>query len=237
MLLSTYKNITLAYSNPKHHSLTASHFDAHFWQENNAIVGTSTGRRTTWFVSHDTKPWVLRHYWRGGLMAKFSDDLYCFPGVQQTRPIAEFRLLEEMHQLGLPVPKPIAAKIERIALWYRGDILIELIEDSKDLHAVLSNSPLPQNLWHQLGKEIARFHNHGVFHADLNIKNILLSENKFYLIDFDRGELRKPKSSWQQANMARLRRSFDKEKGKLASLHFTDHNWQDLLSGYQLALK
>ena len=237
MQFTTNKNITIAYSSPAHNSLTSAHFSADYWQQNDRIIGTSCGRRTTWFVKPDAKPWVLRHYWRGGLMAKLSDDLYFFSGIDYTRPIAELRLLEEMYHLGLPVPKPIAAKVEKVGLWYRGDILIQQIEAAKDLHALLSDTAMPSELWLQLGKQIARFHNLGVYHADLNIKNILLSDDQFYLIDFDRGEMKTPHKSWQQSNIKRLRRSFEKEQAKLASLNFNEQNWQDLLSGYQTAIK
>jgi 3-deoxy-D-manno-octulosonic acid kinase len=58
-----------------------------------------------------------------------------------------------------------------------------------------------------VGAEIARFHAHGVYHADLNAHNILLTDASVWLIDFDRGELRHPARAWQQANLARLKRS------------------------------
>ncbi len=237
MQFKKINNTTIAYSSPLDNSIKSEHFSPEYWKSCDKIVGSSCGRRTTWFVQQRQKPWVLRHYWRGGFMAKFSDDLYCYSGIHQTRPIAELQILEQMHQLGLPVPRPIAAKVERVGLWYRGDIIIELIENAEDLFAVLSQRSMPEALWVQLGSLIARFHNHGVYHADLNIKNIMLAEDLFYLIDFDRGELKTPKRAWQNTNIARLRRSLDKEKGKLRSLHFDEQNWQDLLTGYQAIIK
>ncbi len=238
MQFTTKKNITVACSSPAHNSLTAEHFSADYWRRNHQLAGTSRGRRTTWFVRRDAKPWVLRHYWRGGLMAKLSADWYFFSGIHYTRPVAELRLLEEMYQLGLPVPKPIAAKVEKVGLWwYRGDILTEQIEDAKDLHALLSETKMQAWLWRRLGEQIARFHNLGVCHADLNIRNILLADGRFHLIDFDRGEIRTPKKYWQRANISRLRRSFDKERAKLAALNFSEDNWRDFLQGYQTAVK
>ncbi|RLV60865.1 3-deoxy-D-manno-octulosonic acid kinase [Parashewanella curva] len=237
MQIKTHKSVTLAVANPQCQSLKSEHFESNFWQKNGAITGTSTGRHTTWFIQSDAdQQWVLRHYWRGGLMAKFSRDLYLFMGREYTRPMAELRLLEHMIQLNLPVPRPVAAKIERTGLWYRGDILIERIENAIDLHGLLSKSAMDDDRWQLLGHTIARFHRLGVYHADLNIKNILWDQQQFYLIDFDRGEMRKPVSSWQQSNIARLRRSFDKEKAKLPELAFNEHNWQQLLAGYQTCL-
>ncbi|WP_133405246.1 3-deoxy-D-manno-octulosonic acid kinase [Parashewanella tropica] len=237
MQIKTHKNVTVAVAAPQFQSLTAEHFEPNYWQAKQSITGTSTGRHTTWFIQGaDTKQWVLRHYWRGGLMAKFSRDLYLYTGREYTRPMAELRLLAHMIQLDLPVPRPVAAKIERTGLWYRGDILIERIDNAVDLHGLLSSSNMDDALWQQLGATIARFHRLGIYHADLNIKNILWDKQQFYLIDFDRGEIRKPSSSWQQSNIARLRRSFDKEKAKLPELAFNEQDWQQLLTGYQNAL-
>ncbi|QBF83151.1 3-deoxy-D-manno-octulosonic acid kinase [Shewanella maritima] len=235
-------------------NLTPEDFKVTPWQEKGQVTGQSRGRYTTWFVKpeqlekteHSVKPeqsvnehddceWVLRHYWRGGLAEKLSKDAYLYTGKLNTRAFAELALLEKLYQQGFAVPRPIAANVERFALWYRADIIIERIAGAKDLVAHLSNEPMTDAQWQHLGATIAKFHQHGVYHADLNAKNILLSADKFYLIDFDRGEMRKPYNSWQQANLARLLRSFNKELGKQPQLHFSEDNWQQLIRGYQSA--
>ncbi len=216
-------------------SLTASCFEPTYWQGLDAVTGTSKGRYTTWFVRHPdaNEDWVLRHYWRGGLMEKFSKDKYLFTGMDNTRAIAELALLEKLHSEGLPVPRPVGARVRRHALWYSADILIERMPGCRDLLAWLEQGPISEADWKALGSCIARFHRRGVYHADLNAKNILKGPEGFALIDFDRGEIRTPTDNWQQANLSRLRRSFDKEKGKLPSLAFDDACWQWLLSGYR----
>ena len=55
-----------------------------------------------------------------------------------------------------------------------------------------------------------------------------------WLIDFDRGEQRAVSSAWQQANIARLLRSFEKEKNNLPVFHWTKEDWNILLEGYSL---
>ena len=35
--------------------------DSHYWQDNNAIIGSAQGRGTTWFVQYQQQQWVLRH--------------------------------------------------------------------------------------------------------------------------------------------------------------------------------
>lgn len=212
--------------------ITPTWFRDSFWREQQLITGTSKGRYTTWFVRYAQQHWVLRHYWRGGLMEKFSKDAYLFTGFHQTRAVAELVLLEQLYQQGLPVPKPIAANIERFGWWYRADILIERIAGASDLVAILAHTTLTETQWQALGAQIAEFHCRGVYHADLNAKNILLSGDKFYLIDFDRGCFKKVASQWQQANLQRLLRSFNKERGKQPTLAFNEQCWQWLLKGY-----
>ncbi|QSX37382.1 3-deoxy-D-manno-octulosonic acid kinase [Shewanella sedimentimangrovi] len=229
---------TLALAAAAPESLTGEWFHSEYWQAQDRISGSSFGRYTTWFFRppQSQSDWVLRHYWRGGLMEKFSKDAYFYTGLERTRALAELRLLEQLYSEGLPVPKPIAARIIRKGLWYSADILIERIEDCVDLVAFLEQHPMTAEQWCQLGSTLARFHRRGVYHADLNAKNILIGNGEFYLIDFDRGELRTPASQWQQSNLDRLLRSFNKEKGKQAGLHFSPENWQQLLAGYQAGM-
>lgn len=226
-------------------ALSPDGFTMVFWQSKQGITGESKGRYTTWFISPKSafpdsladQEWVLRHYWRGGLMEKFSRDAYFYTGLNSTRAVAELQLLEVLFQEGFAVPRPIAANIERFGLWCRGDIIIERIEGACDLVAQLSHTPMTAALWSELGKTIAIFHQRGVYHADLNAKNILIADDKFYLIDFDRGELRPQSARWQQANIARLLRSFKKEQAKLPSLAFDDNCWQQLITGYEAQIK
>ncbi|ABV85439.1 3-deoxy-D-manno-octulosonic acid kinase [Shewanella pealeana] len=228
---------SIAYCQYTPSSIEPNWFAADFWRQQSAITGSSKGRYTTWFVDANSvgkaqNQWVLRHYYRGGLIEKISRDQYLFTGLEKTRAVAELALLENLYQQGFAVPKPIAANVERSGLFYRADLIIERVEGAEDLVARLSKAAMTDAQWLVLGETIAEFHNHGVYHADLNAKNILICDDKFYLIDFDRGELRKPNSQWQQANMSRLLRSFRKELGKLPTLAFNDGNWQQLHQGY-----
>src|SRR4029453_11025308 len=63
--------------------------------------------------------WVLRHYRRGGLIAKLSQDSYLWTGAARTRSFAEWRLLAELRRRGLRVPAPIAARYVRGLFTYR----------------------------------------------------------------------------------------------------------------------
>ena len=204
-----------------------------FWQKENAISGTAQGRGTTWFIEYQQQQWVLRHYYRGGFIGKFNKDSYWFTTQQNTRAAREFSLLQTLEQLQLPAPKPVAYRVIRHACYYRADLLSTRITAAEDLVAILTQQPLDEAVWSAIGATIRRFHDNGIYHHDLNAHNILLDKQfKVSLIDFDRGEQRANKHSWQQANMARLLRSFRKEQAKLSNFHWHQDNWKMLLLGY-----
>ncbi|MDT0604161.1 3-deoxy-D-manno-octulosonic acid kinase [Thalassotalea castellviae] len=204
-----------------------------YWQQQGAITGTAQGRGTTYFVRHLHDEWVLRHYYRGGLIGKFIHDSYLFTGFNKTRAAIEFNLLKTLSSLNLPAPKPIAYRVKKSGLCYQADILTARIANAQDLVAALSVDSIDAQIWHDIGRCIKAFHQQGIYHHDLNAHNILLDKNsKVWLIDFDRGEQRQPEKTWQQANIDRLLRSFKKEQAKLAEFHWQDKDWQVLLEGY-----
>ncbi|WP_267459555.1 3-deoxy-D-manno-octulosonic acid kinase [Shewanella avicenniae] len=228
---TAYGQIAFCHDTPA--DISPEWFTETFWRQQNAVVGSSSGRNITWFVAHDSERWALRHYWRGGLIAKLIKDAYPFSSYESTRAFAELQLLEQLYDEGFAVPKPIAAQVVRSGFVYRADILTKLLPNALDLVGLLAERALTDAEWQALGQLIAKFHQRGVYHADLNAKNILLSNGQFYLIDFDRGELRDATPDWQRSNMERLLRSFRKEHGKQPTLAFDEHCWQHLVAGYQ----
>ncbi|TKB56275.1 3-deoxy-D-manno-octulosonic acid kinase [Ferrimonas aestuarii] len=210
-------------------------FDRDWLMQNHHVVGHSSasGRNPAWFLKLDERRAVLRHYYRGGLPGKVIKDWYLWPGLEATRPFKELALLEQLVRLGLPVSKPLAARVERSGLGYRADLITEQLCGCQDLVGALTQGELPKSRWFELGALLRRFHDAGVYHADLNARNILLDENQFFLIDFDRGELRQSEASWQQANLERLKRSLHKEMGRVDGLHWKPEQWQHLMEGYQ----
>ncbi len=213
-------------------TISEQQFHPSYWQATNAIIGKESGRGTTWFIAYEGYELVLRHYLRGGVMRHISHDQYFFSGLDKTRAFAEFSILHLLVQKNLPVPKPAAAQVIKKGLVYRADLLTHKIPNAQDLVSVLK-VPQPADFYISLGKVIASFHQQGIFHADLNIQNILQDNTgKFWLIDFDRARILQPNERWQAANIARLKRSFEKEVGRFG-IHWTEKDWSALMHGYQ----
>ncbi|MFO7603004.1 MAG: 3-deoxy-D-manno-octulosonic acid kinase [Gammaproteobacteria bacterium] len=212
--------------------ISAAWFQARYWQ--GAAEPTPAGRGRSYFIICGAQACVLRHYQRGGLVARLFTDQYLWTGLEQTRPWREWRLLTRMYEQGLPVPKPVAAHVQRQGFYYRGDILLERIVDALPLSRCLQDGALPPHQWQAIGRCIRWFHRQGIYHADLNAHNILLRDAEVFLIDFDKGEQR-PAGRWCQGNLRRLQRSLTKLANQHPCFAFNVQDWQYLLTGYDAA--
>ncbi|HEX2099488.1 MAG TPA: 3-deoxy-D-manno-octulosonic acid kinase [Candidatus Synoicihabitans sp.] len=191
-------------------------------------LANAAGREGVRVIKRARQPWVWRHNRRGGWCGKFVRDSYVWLGAQRTRAFQEWRLLHHLRNLGLPVPAPVAALYERRGIIYQSDIITGLLPNTETLSARLRSGPVPLSAWQAVGQCIRRFHSHGIHHADLNAHNILLdSEDRIYLIDFDRGAIRSP-GRWIEGNWARLRRSLDKLNRALPAGRFGETEWTAL---------
>ncbi len=206
-------------------------FSRSHWAARSALEEIAGGRSSIAVlnVSEGTR-WVLRHYRRGGLVARLFEDSYLWSGAARTRSFAEWRLLAELRRRGLPVPAPIAARYVRGLFTYRADLITELLPDTRTLADAITGHDLTEANWRAVGKTIGAFHREGVHHADLNANNILLAEKgtEVYVLDFDRGRI-ETRGTWEQAVLARLRRSLDKIKAQRADVRFGEQQWQWLM--------
>ncbi|MBL1274583.1 MAG: 3-deoxy-D-manno-octulosonic acid kinase [Ectothiorhodospiraceae bacterium] len=225
-------------------------FDAEALARDGLIRGSAQGRGTTHFVEIASQECVLRHYRRGGMVARLLGDRYWRSTLPNTRAWREWHLLADLTTQGLPVPQPIAARVVTQGAFYRADLIMRRLTNTHSLSQAVQAACLPETQWRAIGQSIRRFHDAGVFHADLNAHNILLNkilpENMpmqeetvpqalvaVWLIDFDKGEIRPVARNWQMANLMRLKRSLDKLSGLHAPFHFQDADWQQLMAGWE----
>lgn len=220
---------------PEYENVTEHWFEPNFWKGKASSV-SSGGRGSAWFIDAGGFQFVLRHYRRGGLVARLAEKSYFFTGYSGARSLVEFRLLCQLRSLGLPVPAPVAALAWRYRfLWYRAAILVERIPGAVNLPDCARLSE--KSLWTQLGQVIRCFHDYGLNHVDLNCDNVLVAGDEIYLIDFDRCKLlpsngHTADSSWKHKNLERLHRSIRKRCVNLSSSQ-QEAMWQHMKQAYQ----
>ena len=135
--------------------------------------------------------------------------------------------------MGLPVPRPVGALVQRHGmLLYSGSLLTEFLDGARSLASRIESEACDRIPWEAVGRMIRRFHDEGVMHHDLNASNILLCPSGSYLIDFDKGSFATASTndSWKQTNLRRLHRSLEKiSAGQDRDL---GDYWKTLLSAY-----
>ena len=204
-------------------------FDPEYWRRRGELTEASRGRGSAWFIASGARQWALRHFRRGGFIARLLQDCYVWAGENRVRAFAEWRLLALLTERGLPVPKPVAARYQRSGLVYRCDLITQRIANAEPLSAVLARGVIAEARWRAVGAAIAGLHRAGVDHADLNAHNILIdAKGTVSIIDFDRGRVRAP-GTWAARNLQRLRRSLVKIG------HFSEESWGWLTAGYDAA--
>ena len=191
------------------------------------------GRQGLHLFTYQEQTLVLRHYSRGGAVAKFINDSYLWCGLHRTRAIGELQVLFALQHLSLPVPAPVAAHVRREGFTYRADIVTRLIPNAQSLSLRLTKNPIPNRTWHKIGAVVRQFHDKNCNHADLNAHNILLDEKEaVFLVDFDRAVIGKKFGSAGQKNLARLQRSLLKLKRMEPSFHYSGQDFKSLMEGY-----
>ncbi|MGQ4877945.1 3-deoxy-D-manno-octulosonic acid kinase [Billgrantia sp. LNSP4103-1] len=183
-------------------------FDPRQWRQTGRVVGEAPGRGSSLFLDAGSEQWVLRPYRRGGLAARLSTRHYLWTGLERTRAVRELRLTAHLHELGLPVPRPVAAEVVRHGPTYTAALITVRIEGARALADCLNEADA--TLLERTGATIRRFHEAGLDHVDLNARNLLAdAAGAIWLIDLDRCRLRAP-GPWREANLERLGRSLAK---------------------------
>ncbi len=182
------------------------------------VVGGGRGAAWRLTLPGDLRA-VLRRYRRGGLLARAVRETYLGPYLGFVeRPFRELAVTTEARRRGVPAPEVLAARVEgRVA--YRGAILtaevpgaITLVEALRRAAAGAPRRALAAGA----GRVVATMHRAGVWHADLNLTNLLAApaagDVVVTVVDFDRARLASGPlgSRARQQNLERLARSLRK---------------------------
>jgi len=134
---------------------------------------------------------VVRRYRRGGLLARIVRETYA--GFSP-RPLRELTVTTEARRRGVAAAEVLGARVEGRWL-YRGVLVTAEVPDTITLIEALRRRPAPpvrRALAASAGEAVARLHDAGVVHADLNLHNVLVDgrgEQVTAIVDFDRARL------------------------------------------------
>ena len=233
------KNGAILYDKAIINQISDERFIPEGWLHAEVLTGSlrSGGRGNTMFVGNVPRQFVLRHYQRGGLLGKLVRDTYMFSGEDLTRSFMEWRLLDKLAANNMNVPRPAAARFCRRGTFYTADLITVRIPDVVSLSQYIAAEDRDETFWQSVGAAIWKFHEAGVYHADMNAYNVQVDKDgDIWMLDFDKGALKSP-GPWQQETLSRLHRSLRKVLDLDPRLHFRAVNWEQLLQGYFDAAK
>jgi len=156
---------------------------------------------------------VVRELHHGGLLEGLTGRR--FLRGTSTRPFNEIRMATALDRAGIPTPKVLAACVYPRGIFYSGDIARRWLPDTCDLSEALFGSaadPARQlKVMTAAGDLVGRLHRVGLYHPDLNLRNILvdeMDEPRSCVIDLEKARI-VPKLSdgKRRAMLDRLRRS------------------------------
>lgn len=180
------------------------------------------GRGTVLRFAYPGGRGIIRPYRRGGLIRHVMRDTY----LLSNRPLHEFKIHLELLKKGLSLPPLLGVTWERRGLFVRGALATHALEAQTLLAWLGDTRAETKRVLHACGATIRKMHELHVWHADLQLGNILIENGTPYLIDFDNARILQNLSPLLRGrNLLRLKRSFEKNNVDLQ--HF-----QTLCAGY-----
>jgi tRNA A-37 threonylcarbamoyl transferase component Bud32 len=147
-------------------------------------------------------------------------------------------ITEKIRTHGVPTVQVVAAIRHRSwGPFYRGELITKDIPGARDLvsfmsgfgaHSARRTRAMRHEAARQAGKTVRFMHDRGIYHGDLNLKNLLIRtghhrEPEVYIIDFDRSKVRDSLTIQQRMqNILRLNRSAEKWKTRGLPIRYTD---------------
>lgn len=159
--------------------------------------------------------WAVRHYRRGGAVARHLGDRYLRFGWP--RPFREIVASTTARLRGVRTPAAVAGAVYPAGLYYRCDLVTEVVPDAVTLADTVRDRSAPggfpaaARVAGALVRELAQA---GVHHVDMNAHNVLFeggAPGLCWVVDLDRARvLDHPSTSAEGDMLARLTRSIMK---------------------------
>jgi len=184
---------------------------------------------------------LVRRYRHGGFFRKFTGDIFF---TWPPRPFRELAVTLEARRRGVPTVEALGAWVERVGgPFYRGWFITGELKGALDLWDALGGELFSASerkiLLEAAARSVRRMHQMGVYHEDLNLKNIVVRREgdriAGYIIDLDKAKLFSGEISAHRSgrNLGRLLRSVRKldPEGR----RFSPQAWDLFLRSYREA--
>jgi tRNA A-37 threonylcarbamoyl transferase component Bud32 len=182
-----------------------------------------------------SKRMVAKQSLRGGLLRFINRDLFW----QGNRPFKEMLVNTQILSKGIKTTEILAAaKFKVLGPLYRTFLFSKEISECKNLSDLFNElkqkSPRERlkekkEVIKAVARSIFAMHNQGIYHSDLNLKNILICQNdaaaepEVHIIDFDKARLKESLSPKEKTdNLFRFNRSLEKYKLQAGVITRTD---------------
>lgn len=198
-----------------------------------------TGRGVSWAFDVGDERWVVRHYRRGGAVARVLRDRYLRGGA--TRPERELAASVAARAKGVATPEVVAYAVYPAGPYYRADLATRWVEDSEDLGGVTFGADTRSvaeraAAWAAAGRLLRTTFDAGVRHPDLNLRNVLIAGDAAapdaWLLDLDRATVT---GRLPDAARAAMIERFDRSRRKLER-RFGRRVDEDCLAAFREAL-
>ena len=180
---------------------------------------------------------VVKRLSHGGMMSPIGKDRFLTP----RRLHDHVALAEYLSSHQVPTPQVAFVAWRRVFGLVRCEVGFERIHDAVDADRYFFSSDEAPPDWDeratQIGALVARLHQIGFVHADLNLMNLLFHNGTTYIVDLDKTMLlgRPPSERERERNLARLERSIRKQ-GRDRSNGLVEKVLSVIRAAYQRAL-
>ena len=168
---------------------------------------------------------LIRQYHRGGVLSSLNKDKYLSP----RRAVDEIRVCREAAARGVPVADAVGAMLEHRPPVWLCRLVTARIDDAIDLGGYLGWLPATptrevlaekRDVIDALARAIRKMHDAGLYHADLQTRNILIRRSatgvEVFFVDLDKSVIVPSLTQRRRAgNLMRLNRSVMKMRPAL----------------------
>ena len=193
-------------------------------------IGTESGMRGRSSIRILKPDMVVRTLMHGGIFRRITRSRF----ISAHRSFRELEINAHLLSHNVPTPEIIALRLTKKGIFTTIDVISKMVPDSADMLSYLQeNADVDNTIFHRTGTLIRQMHESGVYHADLHVKNILITGNESpWLLDLDKAyRFASPGFLLKRKNIRRFIKSCIKWQTK--GLITLPEGWQSaLLNGY-----